>query len=153
MSDDGDFHLLECFMRNLQLYWAMIISSECGFMPTLSGNVAVMYCEVTNCFMEVLSRVNVQVPTFQEQHGLVPCMVAPTKIIAGLGLSLGIDILDAPGATGDYRTLLTSKATAIASALSAPSKSPPSIFIPGDEGFKPGHSQGYDFGFLHIKVT
>lgn len=93
-----------------------------------------------------------QVPTFEEKHGLVPCMVAPTKIIAGLGLSLGIDILDAPGATGDYRTLLTSKATAIASALAASSKSPPSIFIPGEEDAKPGRSEGYDFGFLHIKV-
>ena len=28
------------------------------------------------------------------------CMVAPTKIIAGLGMSLGIDRLEAPGATG-----------------------------------------------------
>ncbi len=28
------------------------------------------------------------------------CMVAPTKIIAGLGMSLGIDRLDAPGTTG-----------------------------------------------------
>jgi hypothetical protein len=27
-------------------------------------------------------------------------MVAPTKIIAGLGMSLGIDRLDAPGTTG-----------------------------------------------------
>ncbi|KAG6541510.1 hypothetical protein Mapa_017107 [Marchantia paleacea] len=96
--------------------------------------------------------IRIEVPTFEEQHGLLPCMVAPTKIIAGLGLSLGIDILDAPGATGDYRTLLTSKATAIASALAAPSKSPPSIFIPGEEGSEPGRSQGYDFGFLHIKA-
>nr|GEX61659.1 probable 2,3-bisphosphoglycerate-independent phosphoglycerate mutase [Tanacetum cinerariifolium] len=62
------------------------------------------------------------VPAFEENHGLRPCMVAPTKIIAGLGLSLGIDILEAPGATGDYRTLLTSKANAIAKALSAPMK-------------------------------
>ena len=42
------------------------------------------------------------VPPFEKTHGLWPCMVAPTKIIAGLGLSLGIDILQAPGATGDY---------------------------------------------------
>lgn len=28
------------------------------------------------------------------------CMVAPTKIIAGLGMSLGIDRLHAPGTTG-----------------------------------------------------
>ncbi|KAL3696435.1 hypothetical protein R1sor_010511 [Riccia sorocarpa] len=96
--------------------------------------------------------IRIEVSTFEEKHGLVPCMVAPTKIIAGLGLSLGIDILDAPGATGDYRTLLTSKAAAIAGALSAPSKSPPSIFIPGEEDSKPGRREGYDFGFLHIKA-
>lgn len=79
-------------------------------------------------------------------------MVAPTKIIAGLGLSLGIDILVAPGATGDYRTLLTSKATAIAKALSVPLQTPPFIFVPGEDEHRPGRAQGYDFGFLHIKV-
>lgn len=86
-------------------------------------------------------------------HGLCPCMVAPTKIIAGLGLSLGIDILEAPGATGDYRTLLTSKATAIARALSAPSNPCPNVFVPGEDEHKPGRPHGYDFGFLHIKVV
>ncbi|KAG1364338.1 Bisphosphoglycerate-independent phosphoglycerate mutase [Cocos nucifera] len=92
------------------------------------------------------------VPAFERQHGLSPCMVAPTKIIAGLGLSLGIDILEAPGATGDYRTLLTSKATAIAKALSAPLKPTPSVFVPGEDEHKPGRADGYDFGFLHIKA-
>ena len=42
---------------------------------------------------------------FQQRHGLRACMVAPTKIIAGLGMSLGIEVLEAPGTTGDYRTL------------------------------------------------
>lgn len=93
-----------------------------------------------------------QVPSFEKEHGLWPCMVAPTKIIAGLGLSLDIDILEAPGATGDYRTILTSKATAIAKALSAPLQSCPNVFVPGEEEHKPGRSDGYDFGFLHIKV-
>jgi len=93
-----------------------------------------------------------QVTPFLNKHGLRPCMVAPTKIIAGLGLSLGIDILDAPGATGDYRTLLTSKASAIAKALSAPLQSCPKVFVPGEDEFKAGRSDGYDFGFLHIKV-
>jgi hypothetical protein len=79
-------------------------------------------------------------------------MVAPTKIIAGLGLSLGIDILEAPGATGDYRTLLTSKAKSIASALTAPLQPPPRVFVPGEEELKPGRETGYDFGFLHIKA-
>ncbi|KAF5456999.1 hypothetical protein F2P56_021139 [Juglans regia] len=96
--------------------------------------------------------IRIEVPPFEKKHGLWPCMVAPTKIIAGLGLSLDIDILEAPGATGDYRTLLTSKATAIAKALIAPLQSCPSVFVPGEEEHKPGRSDGYDFGFLHIKA-
>ncbi|KAK6128819.1 hypothetical protein DH2020_037455 [Rehmannia glutinosa] len=96
--------------------------------------------------------IRIEVPPFEKIHGLRPCMVAPTKIIAGLGLSLGVDILEAPGATGDYRTLLTSKATAIAKALSAPLKSCPNVFVPGEDEHKPGPPDGYDFGFLHIKA-
>lgn len=96
--------------------------------------------------------IRIEVPHFETIHGLWPCMVAPTKIIAGLGLSLGIDILEAPGATGDYRTLLTSKSTAIAAALSAPLNSCPNVFIPGEDEHKPGRTDGYDFGFLHIKA-
>ncbi|KAF9684069.1 hypothetical protein SADUNF_Sadunf04G0079300 [Salix dunnii] len=96
--------------------------------------------------------IRIEVPSFQDKHGLWPCMVAPTKIIAGLGLSLDIDILEAPGATGDYRTLLTSKATVIAKALSAPLAPCPNVFVPGEDEHKPGRPDGYDFGFLHIKA-
>ena len=80
-------------------------------------------------------------------------MVAPTKIIAGLGISLGIDILQAQGATGDYRTKLTAKAEAISAALSAPLTECPRVLVPGGaEGGEEGPEAGYDFGFLHIKV-
>ncbi|KAE9595244.1 putative phosphoglycerate mutase (2,3-diphosphoglycerate-independent) [Lupinus albus] len=96
--------------------------------------------------------IRIEVPPFINKHGFRPCMVAPTKIIAGLGLSLGIDILEAPGATGDYRTLLTSKASAIAKALSAPFQSCPRVFVPGEDEHKAGRLDGYDFGFLHIKA-
>ena len=34
---------------------------------------------------------------FAERHGLAAAMVAPTKIIAGLGASLGIDVLHVRG--------------------------------------------------------
>ncbi|KAK7273215.1 hypothetical protein RIF29_14264 [Crotalaria pallida] len=96
--------------------------------------------------------IRIEVPPFINKHGLRPCMVAPTKIIAGLGLSLGIDILEAPGATGDYRTLLTSKSSAIAKALSAPLQTCPRVFVPGEDEHKAGQPDGYDFGFLHIKA-
>ncbi|GAB4817188.1 hypothetical protein N2152v2_004234 [Parachlorella kessleri] len=76
------------------------------------------------------SRLAVQ--PFLERHGLRACMVAPTKIIAGLGMSLGLDVLEAEGATGDYRTLFHKKAEVIAKALT---------------------TGGYDFGFLHIKAV
>ena len=45
--------------------------------------------------------------------------VAPTKIIAGLAKSLGMRLLDAPGATGDYRSDFGAKAAATAEALSS----------------------------------
>ena len=51
---------------------------------------------------------------------LVAACVAPTRIIAGLALSLGVTLIPAPGATGDYRTDLAAKAAAAAQAL-APS--------------------------------
>ncbi|KAJ3681027.1 hypothetical protein LUZ60_015516 [Juncus effusus] len=111
--------------------------------------------EVKNIANVVLLRgcgIRIEVASFEKKHGLVPCMVAPTKIIAGLGLSLGIDILEASGATGDYRTLLTSKAKSIAKALQALVNPPPNVFVPGEGEFKPGRDNGYDFGFLHIKA-
>lgn len=39
-------------------------------------------------------------PSFRDVHGMRACMVAPTRIIAGLGLSLDIHRLDVPAATG-----------------------------------------------------
>jgi hypothetical protein len=57
------------------------------------------------------------------------------------------------GATGDYRTQLTSKAAAIAAALSAPRSQVPRVQVPGVEGSQQSDKEGgYDFGFLHIKV-
>ena len=44
-------------------------------------------------------------------------VVAPTKIIAGLALCLGMDVVPAPGATGDYRSDFAAKAAAMAGAL------------------------------------
>jgi hypothetical protein len=43
----------------------------------------------------------IAVEGFQQLHGVRACMVAPTKIIAGLGMSLGMDCLAVPGTTGD----------------------------------------------------
>ncbi|POM68652.1 2,3-bisphosphoglycerate-independent phosphoglycerate mutase [Phytophthora palmivora] len=65
-------------------------------------------------------------------HGLTPFMIAPTCIIAGLGMSLGFEIATAPGATGDYHTNLRSKAETALQLL---------------RGGK------FDFGFVHVKAV
>ncbi|GLI58706.1 hypothetical protein VaNZ11_000457 [Volvox africanus] len=59
----------------------------------------------------------IRVPSFQEQHGMRPCLVAPTKIIAGLGMSFDIDALDAPGATGSYDSMFHAKVETICDAV------------------------------------
>ena len=57
------------------------------------------------------------VECFRSRHGFDACMVAPTKVIAGIGSSLGIEILEAQGATGDYHTNLSPKVDAIVQGL------------------------------------
>ena len=44
--------------------------------------------------------VRIAVQPFRERWGLRGCMVAPTRIIAGLGMSLGLHLLEVPGAAG-----------------------------------------------------
>jgi 2,3-bisphosphoglycerate-independent phosphoglycerate mutase len=54
---------------------------------------------------------------FGAAHGMRAAMVAPTKIIAGLGMCAGVEVLQVEGTTGDYRTLFHRKAEAVAEAL------------------------------------
>ena len=63
-----------------------------------------------NCVLLRGCGARVQVPTFWERHGLAAFMIAPTCLIRGLGASLEMDIIDVPGATGDYFTDLSAKA-------------------------------------------
>lgn len=59
----------------------------------------------------------IQVPTFEEMHGMKAAVVAPTKIIAGLAMSLGMTPVEAPGATGAYNSDFASKARTAAECL------------------------------------
>jgi len=73
-----------------------------------------------------------EAPTFLERHGLRGCVLAPTRIIAGLAESVGMKVLpNPPGATGDYRTRLSAKVKATVEAVA---------------------SGCYDFIFLHVKA-
>jgi 2,3-diphosphopglycerate-independent phosphoglycerate mutase len=71
-----------------------------------------------------------ELPSFKTIHGLAAFMIAPTCLIAGIGLSLGMDLIKVPGATGDYRSDIGGKFRAALSLLDQ------------DE---------YQFGFVHIK--
>ncbi|KAI8467172.1 MAG: 2,3-bisphosphoglycerate-independent phosphoglycerate mutase-domain-containing protein [Monoraphidium minutum] len=84
------------------------------------------------CRIKARARARACVPPFDEVHGMRACLVAPTKIIAGMGMCLGIEPLDAPRGTGSYDTDLASKAETACGALL---------------------SGGYDFALLHVKAV
>ncbi len=67
-------------------------------------------------------------------------MIAPTKIIAGIGRTAHIDIISAPGATGGYSTNLESKASACVKYMSQKSESLANTYA-------------YDMGIIHIKAV
>ncbi|KAG2439333.1 hypothetical protein HXX76_004692 [Chlamydomonas incerta] len=120
----------------------------------------------------------IRVPCFHDKHHMRGCLVAPTKIIAGLGLSFDIDSLEAPGATGSYNSDLSSKATTICAALTGAISSPDQQLQASEQaqadkaeqGRKEEASQppaltaeqwanpgpgggGYQFGFVHVKAV
>jgi 2,3-diphosphopglycerate-independent phosphoglycerate mutase len=81
-------------------------------------------------------------------RGLRACMVAPTKIIAGVGVTFGLDVLPVPGATGDYRSDLAAKAAAVAGALDPLSSTAAAAPSPSSSS-----SSSYDFALLHVKAV
>ncbi|KAI8148827.1 2,3-bisphosphoglycerate-independent phosphoglycerate mutase-domain-containing protein [Fennellomyces sp. T-0311] len=74
----------------------------------------------------------IDIPSIEKLHGFKSFLIAPTCIIAGLGMTAGMDILQVEGATGDYHTSFRAKGEAVVAHLK------------GDK---------YDFGFLHIKAV
>ncbi|EPB88271.1 hypothetical protein HMPREF1544_04979 [Mucor circinelloides 1006PhL] len=74
----------------------------------------------------------IDVPSIEQLHGLKSFLIAPTCIIAGIGMTLGMDLLSVPGATGDYNTNFDAKAKACLENI---------------------QSGTYDFGFCHLKAV
>jgi 2,3-bisphosphoglycerate-independent phosphoglycerate mutase len=70
------------------------------------------------------------VPSFEELHGLKACIVAPTAIIRGVGITFSMEVVESEGATGYYDSNLEGKMTTMASTIAK-----------------------YDFGFVHIKAV
>lgn len=79
-------------------------------------------------------------------------MVVLIKIIVGLGLFLGIDILDVFGIIGDYWIFFMNKVVVIVKVLVVFLVFLFNVFVFGEEEMKLGYVDGYDFGFLYVKV-
>eukprot|EP00742_Colponemidia_sp_Colp-10_P007098 GILJ01007621.1.p1 GENE.GILJ01007621.1~~GILJ01007621.1.p1 ORF type:complete len:464 (+),score=62.91 GILJ01007621.1:43-1392(+) len=86
----------------------------------------------------------IDVPTFLERHGLHAFMIAPTAIIAGLGLSVDMKLVKVKGATGDYHTDLLAKAQGAVTLLTGGS-------VQDDNGNETAGP--FDFGFVHVKAV
>ncbi|EGR27567.1 hypothetical protein IMG5_194300 [Ichthyophthirius multifiliis] len=74
-----------------------------------------------------------KVETFEDKHKIKPFMIAPTAIINGLGQTLGMKIVKAEGATGDYHSNFKSK------------------FQTAFQFFQ--QNPQFNFGFLHVKAV
>lgn len=88
---------------------------------------------VVNCVLLRGCGCCIDVPSIEKLHGLKPFMIAPTCIIAGLGATVGFEIIKVPGATGDYHTNFEAKGKYFFDTLTNKDKN-------------------YTFGFLHIKA-
>lgn len=82
-------------------------------------------------------------PNFRTLHGLNAFLIAPTKIIAGIGRTVGIPIVDVEGATGDYYTNFQSKAISCVEKMLQKS----ACMSAGQGGWS------YDLGIVHVKAV
>jgi len=94
---------------------------------------------LANCVLLRGAGVRIDVQGFYERHQMKGFMIAPTAIIAGLGMSIDLDVKPVKGATGDYHTNLDAKADAFMQYITATRNN--------------GEEEVYDFGFLHIKAV
>jgi 2,3-bisphosphoglycerate-independent phosphoglycerate mutase len=83
--------------------------------------------------------IRVDVP-FAVLHGLSAFLIAPTKIIAGIGRTVGIPVQKVDGATGDYCTDYDCKADAVTSLML-------------ERGQSEGSAWRHDLGIVHVKAV
>lgn len=77
----------------------LVVASKAAALMGKPASTTVLQKGTSKKTDKVVPRIAVE--PFQELHGMRACMLAPTKIIAGLGMSLGIERLTAEGATGN----------------------------------------------------
>lgn len=97
---------------------------------------------VTNVLLLRGASERIQIEPFRDLHGIRAFLIAPCKIIAGVGITAGIDMVKAPGATAGYDTDLLSKARACVEY----------IMLPSDDDRDEGEYE-YSLGIVHIKAV
>ncbi|HOU36554.1 MAG TPA: cofactor-independent phosphoglycerate mutase [Candidatus Omnitrophota bacterium] len=83
-------------------------------------------------------------PDFKEKYGLTGSVISAVDLIKGLGLILGLDVIDVPGATGYYDTDYEGKANAAINSL----KRHDFVFVHVEAPDEAGHN-----GDLREKIT
>lgn len=80
----------------------------------------------------------IKLTPFSQLHDMRAFLIAPTKIINGIGITASLDIVQAPGATGGYDTDLNSKARVCVDMMSSRD---------------PNGGYTYDMGIIHVKAV
>ncbi|PJF17199.1 hypothetical protein PSACC_02996 [Paramicrosporidium saccamoebae] len=112
-SSNSDDAILTCQIVN-ELHmsiWRILKAHPVNIDRQKRGEPPVNVCLLRGCSMAI------NVPSFEAQHGLKALLIAPTPIIAGIGKTVGLSLLKAPGATGTLDTDMFSKAKVAMDAL------------------------------------
>lgn len=88
----------------------------------------------------------INIVPFSQLHNIHAFLIAPTKIIAGIGATAGIEIAHAPGATGGFDTNLLSKANECVKKMNTQ-------IVNENENTHNSVSYKYDLGIIHIKAV
>uniref|UniRef100_A0A7S3GE96 Metalloenzyme domain-containing protein n=1 Tax=Palpitomonas bilix TaxID=652834 RepID=A0A7S3GE96_9EUKA len=93
-----------------------------------------------------------RVEPFTTRYGWKGAMIAPTAIIAGIGITIGMDVFKPEGTTGDYSSDYSKKGDAAVQLLTKGRDASLYPFTSSGQDEKEGGNEGrYDFCFLHIK--
>lgn len=84
---------------------------------------------------------NITVQRFRDRHAIDAFLIAPTHIIAGVAVTIGLPIIHVPGATGGYDTNLRKKATACVNHL----------MLKKENCEKSSYK--YSLGIIHVKAV
>ncbi|MCI9449555.1 MAG: cofactor-independent phosphoglycerate mutase [Clostridiales bacterium] len=91
---------------------------------------------------------NPSLPSFSEKWGISAAVVSAVDLIKGIGICAGMEVIDVPGATGNYSTNYTGKANA---AIDAFKRGTEFVYVHVEAPDECGHRGEYDTKPLAIE--